>query len=113
MMKIYHNPRCQKSREALSILEDKGLKPEIVLYLEQPLSRAELQNLLKMLDMLPSELIRREEPLFRENFKDKELSETEWLEVLLENPRLMQRPIIVKGGRAVVGRPPERVQELL
>lgn len=112
-MKIYHNPRCQKSREALSILEDKGLKPEIVLYLEQPLSRAELQNLLKMLDMLPSELIRREEPLFRENFKDKELSETEWLEVLLENPRLMQRPIIVKGGRAVVGRPPERVQELL
>ncbi len=113
MMKIYHNPRCQKSREALFILEDKGIKPEIVLYLEQPLSRAELQNLLKMLDMLPSELIRREEPLFRENFKDKELSETEWLEVLLENPRLMQRPIIVKGGRAVVGRPPERVQELL
>ena len=113
MMKIYHNPRCRKSREALAILEDKGIKPEIVLYLQEPPTRAELQAVLKKLDMLPSQLVRTEEPLFKDTYKGKELSETEWLDVLLEYPKLMQRPIVVKGDKAVLGRPPEQVLELL
>lgn len=113
MMKIYHNPRCRKSRETLALLEDNGIKPEIVLYLDQPLSRAELQNLLKKLDLLPSEVVRKEEQLFKDSYKGKALSETEWLDVLLEHPRLMQRPIVVRGERAVLGRPPEKALELL
>lgn len=113
MMKIYHNPRCRKSREALAILENKGIKPEIVLYLQEPPTRAELQAVLKKLDMLPSQLVRREEQLFKDTYKGKELAETEWLNVLLEYPELMQRPIVVKGDKAVLGRPPEHVLELL
>ncbi len=112
-MKIYHNPRCRKSRETLAILEDNGQKPEIVLYLEDPPSREVLKEVLRMLDMKASELVRKGEQAYKENFKGKKLTEEEWLDALVKYPRLIERPIVVKGKKAIIGRPPENVLELL
>lgn len=106
-MKIYHNPRCTKSRDALGILEEKGFSPEVVLYLKDPLGINELEDVLKKLEIAPSELIRKNEKIFKETYKDKELSEEEWLLVLLENPILMERPIVVHQDKAIIARPPE------
>lgn len=112
-MKIYHNPRCRKSRETLAILEGKGLKPEIVSYLESPPSREELKAILKMLGISASELVRKGEQVYKDHFKGKTLTEEEWLDALLQYPKLIERPIVVKGKKAVIGRPPEKVEELL
>lgn len=112
-MKIYHNPRCRKSRETLAVLEGKGLKPEIVLYLESPPSREELKEILKMLGISASELVRKGEQVYKDHFKGKTLTEEEWLDALLQYPKLIERPIVVKGKKAVIGRPPEKVEELL
>ncbi|MCB0585242.1 MAG: arsenate reductase (glutaredoxin) [Phaeodactylibacter sp.] len=112
-MKIYHNPRCRKSRETLAILEGKGVNPDIVLYLETPPGREELKNILKMLGIKASGLVRKGEKIYKENFKGKSLSEEEWVDVLVENPKLIERPIVVEGKKAVIGRPPEKVLELL
>ncbi|MCO6480623.1 MAG: arsenate reductase (glutaredoxin) [Phaeodactylibacter sp.] len=112
-MKIYHNPRCRKSRETLAILEDNGQKPEIVLYLEDTPSREELKEVLRMLDMKASELVRKGEKAYKENFKGKALTEEEWLDALIQYPKLIERPIVVKGNKAIIGRPPENVLELL
>lgn len=112
-MKIYHNPRCRKSRETLTVLEGKGLKPEIVLYLESPPSREELKEILKMLGISASELVRKGEQVYKDHFKGKTLTEEEWLDALLQYPKLIERPIVVKGKKAVIGRPPEKVEELL
>ena len=110
-MKIYHNPRCRKSRETLAILEDKGLKPEIVLYLETPPSRDELKDILRMLGIKASELVRKGEKDYKENFKGRPLTEEEWLDALMQYPRLMERPIVVNGDKAIIGRPPEKLKE--
>jgi arsenate reductase len=111
-MKIYHNPRCRKSREALSLLQDRGLEPEIVLYLKDRPTREELKDLLGKLGMKAHELIRKGEAIYKETYKGKELSEEEWIEAMLQHPKLMERPIVVKGDKAIVGRPPEKVLEL-
>ena len=112
-MKIYHNPRCRKSRETLAIIEASGQKPEIIRYLDEPLSKEELRRVLGLLGMPASALVRRNEVLYREKYKGKNISEEEWLDILVENPRLMERPIVVSNGRAVLGRPPENVMRLL
>ncbi len=112
-MQFYHNPRCRKSREALSLLQEKGIEPELVLYLKDPPTREAFRALLKKLDMPARDLIRRNDAIYKENYKGKELSEEEWLDALTEHPKLMERPILVKGDQAVVGRPPERVLELV
>ncbi|MCB0598484.1 MAG: arsenate reductase (glutaredoxin) [Lewinellaceae bacterium] len=112
-MKIYHNPRCRKSREALAILEDKGLNPEIVLYLQTPPSREELKNILQMLGIEASELVRKGEGVYKENYKGKALTDEEWLDAMVQYPKLIERPIVVQGRKAVIGRPPEKVEELL
>lgn len=113
LMKIYHNPRCRKSREALAILEDKGLNPEIVLYLQTPPSREELKNILQMLGIEASELVRKGEGVYKENYKGKALTDEEWLDAMVQYPKLIERPIVVQGRKAVIGRPPEKVEELL
>lgn len=110
---IYHNPRCSKSRQALALLEEAGEQPEVVEYLKTPPSRAELKALLKKLGLKPALLVRTGEELYQEKYRGRELSDEQWLDALAENPILMQRPIVVKGGRAIVGRPPEKVLELL
>ena len=113
MIKIYHNTRCSKSRDVCTILEKKKVKTEIVEYLKTPPTQKEIKELLKMLGMKAEEIVRKGEPLYKEKFVSKKLTETQWIKALSENPILIERPIIVKGNKAIIGRPPERVLELL
>jgi len=110
---IYHNPRCRKSREALNFLIDEGVDHEVVKYLDEPLNPKELRLLLAKLDLDVSDIIRKEEQLFKQKYKGLDFNKEEWLLVLEENPKLMQRPIVVKGSKAVIGRPLENVKKLL
>lgn len=113
-MKILHNPRCTKSRQALALLEEAGVEVEVVRYLETPPSVEELGEILDRLGMEPRELLRRGEAIYRElGLKDADLSREEVIRVMVENPKLIERPIVVDGNRAVVGRPPENVLSLL
>ena len=112
-MKIFHNPRCRKSRETLQIIQDKNVEPEIVLYLEEKLSKAQMKKILKQLGMKAEQLLRKGEPVFKEKYKGKELSEDQWIDAMIENPKLIERPIVISGDKAVLGRPPENVLELL
>ncbi len=112
-MKIYHNPRCSKSRETLTLLKSKGIQPEIVLYLDNPPTEEELQNIVNQLNIQPSQLVRKREKLYKELFKDKNLSEAEWLGILAKHPKLIERPIVLKDGKAVLGRPPEKALDLI
>ncbi len=112
-MKIYHNPRCSKSRQTLKLIQERGLEPEVIRYLDMPPTKEELRSLLKKLGLKAEELVRKGEALYKERYKGKELSEEDWLDVLSQNPRLIERPIVVKGSKAVLGRPPEKVLELL
>lgn len=111
-MKIYHNPRCKKSRETLQLIRDRGTEPEIVEYLKEPPSSQELSEILDKLDEEIGSIIRKNEKEYKEHFKGKEMSQEEWLQILQENPKLLQRPIVVEEERAVIGRPPEKVEEL-
>ncbi len=110
---IYHNPRCTKSRETLALLEKKKVNPEIVEYLKTPPTATELKSILKKLGLSVQDIIRKKEPLFIESFKNKKLNDEKWIEVLVKNPVLIERPIVVKGNKAVIGRPPENVSSLL
>lgn len=111
---IYHNPRCKKSREALQIIEEKGVEAEVVKYLEHPLSEPELKALREKLNINSAEeMLRKQEKVFKEHFKGKKLSENDVFKAIADYPKLMERPVVVKGNRAVIGRPPEKVKELL
>ncbi|MCH8904199.1 MAG: arsenate reductase (glutaredoxin) [Bacteroidetes bacterium] len=112
-MKIYHNPRCRKSRETLAILQDKNVDAEIIEYLENTPTESELSEIITMLGIEPEQLLRKGEQIFKDNFKGKDLSGKEWIKVMVENPKLIERPIVVKGNKAILGRPPENVLELL
>ncbi len=112
-MKIYHNPRCTKSRQTLAILEEKNANFEIVEYLKDIPSKSELQDLLQKLNIPAEKLIRKGEPAFKENFKGKSLTEEEWIDAMINFPKLIERPIVIQGDKAVLGRPPENVLELL
>ncbi|MDX1477863.1 MAG: arsenate reductase (glutaredoxin) [Saprospiraceae bacterium] len=112
-MKIYHNPRCTKSRQTLALLEEKGVEPEIIEYLKDIPSQAELGRLLKALGIKAEDLIRKNEPVYKEKFKGQQLSQAEWIKAMVTYPKLIERPIVVKGNKAVIGRPPENVLELL
>ena len=113
MIKIYHNVRCSKSREACSIVAEKGIKAEVVEYLKTPPTQKEIKELLSLLKLKAEDIVRKGEEIYKTKYKGKTLSETEWIKVLAENPILIERPIIVNGKKAVIGRPPERVLELL
>jgi arsenate reductase len=113
MTQIYHNPRCSKSRETLKILEEANEEIEIIPYLETPPTKEALKNLLTLLGMDPINLIRTGESLWKENYKGKKLSPSQLLDIMIKNPRLIERPIVVKNGKAVLGRPPESVKEIL
>ncbi|HKZ97025.1 MAG TPA: arsenate reductase (glutaredoxin) [Hyphomicrobiaceae bacterium] len=111
---LYHNPRCTKSRQALKLLEDRGLKPRIVLYLESPPAAAEIKRLMKLLGLSPRQLMRAKEPLYKELGLDNPgLSERDLIGAMAENPILIERPILVSGTHAVIGRPPERILEIV
>ncbi|TDN60730.1 arsenate reductase (glutaredoxin) [Scandinavium goeteborgense] len=114
-VQIYHNPRCSKSRETLALLKDNGVDPDVVLYLDTPPDAATLKNLLKMLGMTSArELMRQKEDLYKElNLADSALSESALIEAMIAQPKLIERPIVVKEGQARIGRPPEQVLEII
>ena len=112
-IQIYHNPRCGKSREALQYLKDKGIEPQIILYLQNPPTFDELKELVRKLKINPTELIRKKEKIFIENYSTAHLSDDEWIKVMTEHPILIERPIIISGDNAVIGRPKERIDEVI
>lgn len=113
MYKIYHNPRCKKSRAGLQYLNDRGIEPEVVEYLKEPLSEEELKDLLVRLHKKPDEIIRKQEAFFKSDLKGKSFNEDEWVKILLEYPKLIQRPIVVRGPKAVIGDPASNIDALL
>ncbi|MDA9091044.1 arsenate reductase (glutaredoxin) [Porticoccaceae bacterium] len=114
MATIYHNPRCSKSRQTLEILRSKGVEPEIMLYLETPLDKPTLVGLLKKLALSAAQLVRRSEQDFKDNnLGASDVTEQQLIDAMLKYPKLIERPIVVVGDRAVLGRPPENVLELL
>ena len=112
-MKIYHNQRCRKSREALQILLENNIKLDVIEYLKTPLTKQEIKNILKLLGISAEDLIRKGEQIFKDLYKGKDLSEEEYVNILCLHPILIERPIVVKDNRAVLGRPPINVLDLL
>lgn len=112
---IYHNPRCSKSRETLALLKERGVDPHVVLYLETSPDAAAIQSLLKKLGFSSArDLMRKKEDLYHQlNLSDKQLSEAQLIQALVDNPKLIERPIVQANGKARIGRPPESVLEIL
>mgnify|MGYP000571996343 CR=1 FL=1 len=111
---VYHNPRCSKSRAALALLEENDISPQVVLYLDEPPNREQLEEILGKLGMGIRDLLRQGEAEYKQyQLGDSSISEDIVFEIVAEHPRLIERPIIVRGERALIGRPPERVLELL
>ncbi len=113
MTTLYHNPRCSKSRQALQLLEEEGETIEIVKYLENPPTHQELKQVIELLGIDPIELVRKQEAEWRENYKGKNLTNEDVIDAMIQHPKLIERPIAIKGTHAVVGRPPERVLDIL
>ena len=112
-MKIYHNPRCSKSRQTLQLIKDANAEVEIVEYLNDIPTKEELKDILNKLNLNAVDILRKGEAAYKENFKGKELSNDEWIDAMIQYPKLIERPIVVKDNKAVLGRPPENVLELL
>ena len=114
LVTIYHNPRCTKSRQTLALLEQRGIKPKIIEYLATPLSATEIKHLLKLLGMRPRDLLRTKEDEYRQaKLDDADLSDSEIIHAMIKHPRLIERPIVVAGNKAALGRPPENVLKIL
>ena len=113
-VEIYHNPRCSKSRQTLQLLKDHGVEPEIVEYLKTPPDRATLERILDMLGLEPRDLMRKKEQEYKDdNLADPNLSRAQLIDAMLAHPRLIERPIVIKDGKAALGRPPEQVLEII
>ena len=110
---IYHNPRCTKSRATLELLRQRGIEPTIVLYLETPPNAAELRGIVAKLGIEPEQLVRTGEEVYKSKYGGKALSNAQWIKAMVDDPVLIERPIVVHGERAVIGRPPENVEPLL
>ena len=113
MTKIYHNPRCSKSRQVLALLEEKGEHIEIIKYLENTPTEKELSEIIDLLGIKPIELVRTNENIWKENYKGKSLKSDELIHIMVQNPKLIERPIVIKNNKAVIGRPPENVLTIL
>lgn len=113
MIKIYHNPRCSKSREGLCFLEDKKIPHEVIKYLDENLTTGELTQITKILNIAPIELVRTKEEIWKTNFKDLVLSDEQIIKILIENPKLIERPIVINGNRGVIARPFSRINEII
>ena len=109
---MYHKDNCSVSLQTLKLLKENGIKPGIRLYLENPPTQKELADLVKKLGIKPFDLVRTKERLYKDNYEGKKITSRQWLKILSENPILMERPILIKGDKAVLGRPPEKVLEL-
>ena len=112
-MKYYHNPRCSKSRQGLEILNKERIFPEIINYINNPITFEGLKLIISKLDIVPESLIRKNEPIYKENFKNKSLSSIDCIQAMIDYPKLMERPILEIDDKAIIGRPPERLLELI
>lgn len=112
MLKIYHNNRCKKSRAGLQFLTDRELEPEIIEYLKTPLTEKELKKLLMKLNKTAFEMIRTQEAIYKSNFKGKNFTNDEWVKIIIENPKLLKRPIVETNKAAVWGDPAEEIKKL-
>jgi arsenate reductase (glutaredoxin) len=113
MVTIYHNPKCRKSRAGVDYLKEKGIPFQVVEYLKTPFTRVVFKDILMKLNRSPFELARTQEDVYIEKFKGKNFTNEEWIDILLEYPRLIKRPIAVKGYKAVIAQPPEEIEKLL
>jgi len=112
-MKIYHNPRCSKSRQTLEILIKKNVNFEIVEYLKDKLSINDLEEIIEKLEINTIELVRKNESVWKEKFKDRKLKDKEIVQAMIENPKIIERPIVINGNKAILGRPPENVLKII
>ncbi|WP_299837268.1 arsenate reductase (glutaredoxin) [uncultured Tenacibaculum sp.] len=113
MIKIYHNPRCSKSRQGLAILEESKKEFTIVKYLNETLNETELKEIISLLNIAPIDLVRKNESIWKENYKRKDLTDDEIVTAMVENPKLIERPIVIHNKKAVIGRPPQKILEIL
>jgi arsenate reductase len=113
MIKIYHNPRCSKSREALNILENETTDFKVIKYLDEELNAKELAEIIKLLRIKPIELVRKNESLWKDSFKNSTFTDKELIDVMIKNPKLIERPIVINGNKAVVGRPPKKILDII
>ncbi len=113
MLKIYHNPRCRKSRDGVDLLEKSGKDFEIVKYLETIPSKEELRNILNCLDISPENLVRKNEAIWKENYRDKLLSDEQILDAMIKHPKLIERPIVINGNKAIIGRPTKSISHII
>lgn len=110
---VYHNPRCSKSRNTVALLREKGIEPQIIEYLKDVLDSKEISSLCSKLNLTPGQLIRTGEEIYKENYSQKELSDSESIEAMVAHPILIERPIVVSNSKAAIGRPPENVLTIL
>lgn len=113
MIKIYHNPRCTKSRQGLQLIENSKRDFEIIKYLENVPTKEEIKNIIKLLNIKPIELVRKNEKIWKESYKNKDLSDSEIIKALTDHPKLIERPIVINGNKAVIGRPTEKILSII
>ena len=113
MISIYHNPRCSKSREGLAILENEKVNFQIIKYMDTLLSIEELKEIIQLLNIKPIELVRTNESIWKENYKNLKISDDEIIAAMVKHPKLIERPIVINGNKAVIGRPPQRILNIL
>lgn len=113
MIKIYHNPRCSKSRNGISLLENSGKEFAVIEYLKEPLTKQHLSDLIQKLGISPLELVRKGEAIWKEQYKGKSLSDDQLIDIMIENPKLIERPIVVNEDKAVIGRPNEKIHDII
>ncbi len=113
MIKIYHNPRCSKSRQGLAIIQEAGKEVEIIKYLDDIPTENELKEVIQLLGISPKELVRKGETIWKENYKGRQLSDDEIINAMVTHPKLIERPIVVNGNKAVLGRPPENIIDII
>lgn len=113
MLTIYHNPRCSKSREGLNILERSNADYKVVKYFDDLLSEETLENIIKLLKIKPIALVRKNESIWKENFKNLDLTDNEIIAAMAKHPKLIERPIVINGTKAIIGRPPQKIIDIL
>ena len=113
MIKIYHNNRCRKSREGLQVLTESGKEFSIIYYLDNPPSYSELKNIIKMLGIDPIQLVRKNEAIWKEEYKNRVLTDDDIIKAMVENPKLIERPIVTNNNKAVIGRPSQNIESII
>lgn len=113
MIQILHNPRCTKSREVFNYLAEKGVEAEEIRYIDNPLSAEELREIANKIGIKPIDWVRKTEALYKSELKGKTLSDDQWFEILSQNPRLIERPVVINGDKAVIGRPFDKIFDIL